>query len=228
MKRFLRPQIIVVGATIVALVALSGAVAAAGAGSRSHLAVRSSESLAAEHSPQPAQAAAPTSSSQMFSLVGGTVTFSCTGDVISLVSATPNRGFRVETETEAENGVQQIKVEFESAAHESEIKAACAGGQVQAIEIREQDRVQPAPASTTSSKTFTLVGGTVTFSCTGNVISLVSAVPNSGFTVNTETENGGQQIKAEFESNTHESKIEASCVGGQVQPNEIEEKSESH
>ncbi len=214
-----------------ALVALSGVISAFGAGSRSHLAVRSSELRAEpahEQNEQIPTPAAPTTSSRTFSLVGGTVTFSCTGDVISLVSATPNSGFNVETKTEAEHGVQQIKVEFESATHESEIKAACAGGQVQSIEIQEESRIQPAPASTTSSRTFSLVGGTVTFRCTGNVISLVSAVPNSGFTVKTETEHGGQQIKAEFESNAHESKIEASCVGGQVQANEIQEKSESH
>lgn len=232
MKRFLRPQIIVVGTTIVALVALSGVVSAAGAGNRSHVAVPSSESLRAERAHEQNDQIQPTSaattSSKTFTLVGGTVTFSCTGDVISLVSATPSSGFKVETKAEVEHGGQQIKVEFESATHESEIKAACVGGQVQAIEIQEESRMQPAPAATTSSRTFTLVGGTVTFSCAGNVISLVSAVPNTGFTVKAETEHGGQQSKAEFESSAHESKIEASCVGGQVQANEIQEKSESH
>lgn len=81
---------------------------------------------------------APTVSTRMFALVGGTATFRCTGNVISLVSATPNAGFSVETKTELEHGGQRIKVEFESATHKSEIKASCVGGQVQADEIQEE------------------------------------------------------------------------------------------
>jgi len=79
-----------------------------------------------------------------------------------------------------------------------------------------------------STKTFALVGGTVKFKCTGNMISLVSAAPNSGFGLETENEHGGQQIEVKFESATHKSEIKASCVGGQVQANEIKEESESH
>lgn len=164
MKRFLRPQIIVVGATVVALVVLSTVVSAAGANHRSQLTARSAESLHAspepEHQneavqernelPEPAEkpenehqvvnppAPAPTVSTKTFALVGGTVTFKCTGNVISLVSATPNSGFSVETETE--NGGQEIKVRFESDTHRSEIRASCVGGQVQANRIREESR----------------------------------------------------------------------------------------
>jgi len=168
MKRFIRPQIIVVGATVVALVALSTVVSAAGANHRSQLTARSSESLHVEASPEPEHQneaaqqrnelpepaekpenehqvvnpapAPPTVSTKTFALVGGTVTFKCTPNVISLVSATPNSGFNMKTKIETEHGGQQIKVEFESATHESEIKASCVGGQVQAREIKEESR----------------------------------------------------------------------------------------
>lgn len=164
MKRFIRPQIIVVGTAIVALVAFSTVVSAAGANHRSQLTARSSEALQVEASPEPEHqneaarnevpepaekpenehpvvisppAPAPTMSTKTFALVGGTVTFRCTGNVISLFSATPNSGFQVE-KIETENGGQQIEVEFESATHKSEIKASCVGGQVQAGEIKEE------------------------------------------------------------------------------------------
>jgi hypothetical protein len=160
MKRFINPQIIVVGATVVALVALSTVVSAAGANHQSQLTARGS-GLQVKASPEPEhqneavernelpekpeneeQVAvpppAPAVSTRTFALVGGTVTFRCTGNVISLVSATPNSGFRVEAKTEAEHGRQQIEVEFESATHESEIKASCVGGEVQANEIKEE------------------------------------------------------------------------------------------
>lgn len=163
MKRFINPQIIVVGATVVALVALSTVVSAAGASHQSQLTARSSQ-LHAEASPEPehqnqaveqqknelpekpeneqqvvnpAPAPAATTSTRTFALVGGTVTFKCTGNVLSLVSATPNSGFRME-KIETEHGGQQIEVEFESATHKSEIKASCAGGQVMANEIKEE------------------------------------------------------------------------------------------
>ncbi len=162
MKRFINPQIIVVGATVVALVALSTVVSAAGANHQSQLTARGS-GLQVKASPEPehqneavernelpekpeneeqvavpAPPPAPAVSTRTFALVGGTVTFRCTGNVISLVSATPNSGFRVEAKTEAEHGRQQIEVEFESATHESEIKASCVGGEVQANEIKEE------------------------------------------------------------------------------------------
>lgn len=167
MKRFIRPQIIVVGATVVALVALSTVVSAAGASHRSQLTARSSQ-LQVEASPEP------------------------------------------------EHQNEAVKNELPEPAEKPE---------------NEHPVVipPPAPAPTVSTKTFALVGGTVTFRCTGNVISLVSATPNSGFQVEKiETEHGGQQIEVEFESSTHKSEIEASCVGGQVQANEIREESESH
>lgn len=58
----------------------------------------------------------------------GTVTASCTGSAISLVSAVPAVGYRVHVERE---GTRELEIEFESAAgeeHEAHLKASCAGG----------------------------------------------------------------------------------------------------
>ena len=87
---------------------------------------------------QPTPAPPPTVTTRTFALVGGTATFSCTGDAIALVSAVPNAGFGAETERE--DGGTEIKVRFENDAHRSEIRAGCAGGQVVAEEIREENR----------------------------------------------------------------------------------------
>lgn len=81
----------------------------------------------------------------------------------------------------------------------------------------------PAPAPTVTTRTFALVGGTATFSCTGNAIALVSAVPNAGFGVETEREDGGTEIKVRFENDAHRSEIRAGCSGGQVVAEEIRE-----
>lgn len=93
-------------------------------------------------------------------------------------------------------------------------------------EDENENPAPPAAAPTVMSRTFELVGGTVTFTCTGSTISLDSAVPASGFSVETETEDGGQQIKVRFESDTHRSEVEATCVAGQVQATEIREESD--
>lgn len=90
-----------------------------------------------ENPAPPTAAPAPTTSSRTFSLVGGTVTFTCTGSRISLDSAVPATGFQAETGTE--DGGQEIEIRFESDSHRSEIKAACSGGMVQAVEIQEEN-----------------------------------------------------------------------------------------
>jgi hypothetical protein len=82
----------------------------------------------------------------------------------------------------------------------------------------------PTAPATTSSRTFDLVGGTVTFMCTGNTISLTTSSPNAGFSMETETEEN--EIKVRFESDTHRSEIRATCVAGQVQATEIREESD--
>ncbi len=104
--------------------------------------------------------------------------------------------------------------------------------EVEAVEDQEEDEqaenenvVQPtpAPAPTVTTRTFALVGGTAAFSCTGNAIALVSAVPNAGFGVETEREDGGTEIKVRFENDAHRSEIRAGCAGGQVVAEEIRE-----
>jgi hypothetical protein len=58
----------------------------------------------------------------------------------------------------------------------------------------------PAAPPVTSSRTFTLVGGTVTVTCTGNAISLDSVVPNAGFMIDKQeiqsVSNLGTDVKA--------------------------------
>ena len=102
----------------------------------------------------------------------------------------------------------------------------------EAVEDQDEDEqaenenvVQPTPAPppTVTTRTFALVGGTATFSCTGNAIALVSAVPNAGFGVETEREDGGTEIKVRFENDAHRSEIRAGCAGGQVVAEEIRE-----
>ena len=92
-------------------------------------------------------------------------------------------------------------------------------------QVENENAVQPtpAPAPTVTTRTFALVGGTATFSCTGNAIALVSAVPNPGFGVETEREDGGTEIKVRFENDAHRSEIRAGCAGGQVVAEEIRE-----
>src|SRR5881409_3293013 len=92
-------------------------------------------------------------------------------------------------------------------------------------QVEKENAVEPtpAPAPTVTTRTFALVGGTATFSCTGNAIALVSAVPNPGFGVETEREDGGTEIKVRFENDAHRSEIRAGCAGGQVVAEEIRE-----
>jgi hypothetical protein len=121
----------------------------------------------------------------------------------------------------------EVENEADEAAEEQNEQAEDADEPNEVEEVNPPPPAPPAPAppATTTSKTFNLIGGTATFSCTGNVISLVSAVPNKGFSVETEREDGGTEIKVKFESETHESEIRVTCVAGQVQAREIQEQS---
>ncbi len=56
----------------------------------------------------------------------------------------------------------------------------------------DEQHVSAAAPPITSTQTFSLIGGTVTVTCTGNVISLDSATPNAGFTIDTERNEDGQ------------------------------------
>lgn len=82
----------------------------------------------------------------------------------------------------------------------------------------------PAPPSSvpTSSRTFSLVGGTVSVTCKGSVISLDSVTPNPGFTVESEQNEEGR-VEVRFRSDNHESRLEVTCQSGQVVVEELRE-----
>ena len=81
----------------------------------------------------------------------------------------------------------------------------------------------PAATPPPAARTFGLVGGTAEVSCRGNVASLDWATPNSGFAVETGSSDSGTQVEVRFRSDTHESRLEAWCSGGQVQGSVREE-----
>jgi hypothetical protein len=66
----------------------------------------------------------------------------------------------------------------------------------------------------TVTKTFNLVGGSVTASCTDDRAALVSAVPNATFDTQVH-DNGPSDVDVEFESATHKSRIKIECVANQ-------------
>jgi len=184
-----------------------------------------------DESPSPAQtspAASPGATSQTFQLIGGTVTLTCMSGAISIDDATPNAGFTVEQKVE--NG--QAEVRFESATHESRLEAVCAGDKVQVEELREEaveEAAPPAPPAAlpappqSSTRTFSLVGGTVTVTCTGNVLTIDSAIPNAGFSMEQELKDDDHTAEFRFENGSHESRLEVSCASGQVQVQELRE-----
>jgi hypothetical protein len=75
----------------------------------------------------------------------------------------------------------------------------------------------PPTQAASSSRTFALVGGTTQLTCGGGSIVLNWATPNSGFWVETSTENGGATIEVRFRSDAHESRLDAWCATGRVQ-----------
>jgi len=75
----------------------------------------------------------------------------------------------------------------------------------------------PAPATGVTSRTFTMVGGSATVSCGSGTASLVSATPNPGFEMESGLSSGGTGLEVRFRSDTHESRLEASCSGLAVQ-----------
>ncbi len=185
----------------------------------------------AQPSPQLASPTATSSpTSQTFQLTGGTVTLSCANGVISIDAATPNAGFTVEQEVKDEGA--QAEVRFESATHESRLEASCVGDQIQVDELREEaieEQAPPAPPTAppttpqSMTRTFNLVGGSVTVTCTGNVLTVDSATPNPGFSMVQERKDDDNTVEFRFEGNNHESRLEVSCAGGQVQVEELRE-----
>jgi len=172
--------------------------------------------------------ASPTS--HTFQLTGGMVTLSCANGVISIDAATPNDGFTVEQEVKDEGA--QAEVRFESATHESRLEASCVGNQIQVNELREEAVEEPTPpapptapptAPKSLTRTFNLVGGTVTVTCSGNVLTVDSATANPGFSMEQERKDDNNVVEFRFEGNNHESRLEVSCAGGQVQVEELRE-----
>src|ERR1051326_3017674 len=168
----------------------------------------------AEPTPSTSPTATSSPTSQTFQLTGGMVTLTCASGIISIDDATPNAGFTVEQEVKDE-GVQ-AEVRFESATHESRLEATCVGDQIQVEELREEAVVEEAPpapvatppaAAPTSTQTFNLVGGTVTVTCTGNVLTVDSATPNAGFSMEQERKDDNMAVEFRFESSSHESRL---------------------
>ena len=89
-----------------------------------------------EQSPEPAPTSAPASSTRVFSLTGGTVSVTCTGNAISLNSATPAAGFTIDSE-QKDGG--RVEVRFRSDSHESRLEVSCHNGTVVVEDIREEE-----------------------------------------------------------------------------------------
>lgn len=80
------------------------------------------------HSRPPATEEPAETITRSWSGEAGTVTASCTGSAISLVSAVPAVGYRVHVERD---GSRELSIEFESTAgedHEAHLKASCSEG----------------------------------------------------------------------------------------------------
>lgn len=199
MKRLLRPEIVIVGTAALAL--LGWSTVGAATGSRSHgVAIHQ---VSSDHEATPNATAEPEHETP--------------APVVNQPAPEPVDNETAENENEAAE-------EANEAAEDANEPAENEPAENEPAENPAPPTVAPPP--TTSSRTFSLVGGTVTFMCTGNSISLSSAVPAAGFSVETDSEDGGQQIEVKFESDAHKSEIRAACVGGQVQATEIREESD--
>lgn len=72
---------------------------------------------------------------EFFTLQGGTVSVSCSGDTIAFRTASPKPGYRTDVE---KTGPENVEVTFEGSDHESRFKAQCHEGTVD-TEIDEHD-----------------------------------------------------------------------------------------
>ena len=63
--------------------------------------------------------------SKTFSVQGGTVAAACTGSSVSLKSAQPKDGWRVEVK---DHGPEKLEIEFRSGEQENEVDDQCSGG----------------------------------------------------------------------------------------------------
>lgn len=70
-------------------------------------------------------APAPTPVARTWNVLGGMVTVACTGQTISLLSASPADGWRVTIET---GGPDRVKLEFTSGEQETKVGGSCVAG----------------------------------------------------------------------------------------------------
>ncbi|HKW71349.1 MAG TPA: hypothetical protein VJQ08_00830 [Candidatus Dormibacteraeota bacterium] len=230
MKNALRSPILLVAGLLVVMLGLGAARATTLSGNQviSVLTQRGqSHSPASAERSTPIQAS-PQATSQTFRLTGGIVTVTCAGGIIRVDDATPNTGFTVEQELK--DGGAEAEIRFESATHKSRLEVECIGNEIRVEELREEAEVQPVPPAQQSSapsmtRTFNLVGGTVTVTCTANLLTVNSAIPNAGFNVEQERKDGNQVVEFRFEGATHESRIELQCAVGQLIVEELREES---
>jgi hypothetical protein len=66
------------------------------------------------------------------------------------------------------------------------------------------------------TRTYALVGGTATLRFSPEGVTVVTATPNPGFSVDVEAEHGNG-VKVEFESDAHESRVDGWWDGGPVE-----------
>lgn len=91
----------------------------------------------------------------------------------------------------------------------------------------------PPPASTTTTttaagtvlKTYTMIGGSVTVEAIDDKVTLLGAVPKSGFSAKEEKRSDPSKVVVEFVSSSHTSKIEIKWRDGQLVP-EVDEESQ--
>ena len=83
----------------------------------------------------------------------------------------------------------------------------------------------PAPTTTTTTKTtnqeqtFYLIGGWASVGCTGNQVALATYAPNPGYHVEIESAGPSRlEIKFEESGGDHESKLDARCDNGILDP----------
>jgi len=216
MKGIFRPQAVVIGFIALALLGWSGSAAFRGASRTIHEA-RSSATVAESPEATPSPEVSP---SPVVPEEEKEAAQAAQHENEVKVEAEQKAEVKAEAEDEANEAAEDEDEANEAAEEENEAAE-------QEVEAAPTPTPTPTPSSSPapSSKTFNLVGGTVTFRCQGNTISLVSVSPKSGFSSEVETEDGGQKIEVKFESRTHESRIEAICSGGQVQATEIREES---
>jgi len=75
--------------------------------------------------PVPAPTTTAPSTVKSFGSPGGTVSVRCTGDSITLVSATPQSGYSTDL---GDPGPDQVNINFASSAHEYDMQVVCQGG----------------------------------------------------------------------------------------------------